>query len=385
MPTCWSFVLTNATQGLERSKRYRSVSGTSWVYRRKQVGVQPADHAAQPATPETPAIPSIQSTQEGDEGRLLRHARKVPQAPAASHTAASPTRASAPPELPAPSVLSHPTTDQLRRFHLSRSNSPQPASGLPKKRGAPAVFVERTAKKRGELTEPVIQEHNATPAAPTQAHDDSGAAKVPPAAAQQPGTAKEQPGAVKYKRPGINARTKPSAESKPSLPPSMHRQGLNMDELARAMDSWTLDEISKNLEKMEGHGIKSKSSPVMSRFRPKPPKQRYFERHPEQPAQKERGKASQHTGAAAMDVDAEGTTDDEDYVIDMYERVPAERLRDEAVPAHRVGLLVFDTEPDMVEFYYGNENDSDEEYMEDDENEDCECVPDPRFRLSDTG
>lgn len=71
-----------------------------------------------------------------------------------------------------------------------------------------------------------------------------------------------------------------------------------------------------------------------------------------------------------MDIDVEGaSTDDEDYVLETYERVPAERLRDQAVPAHRVGLLVFDTEPDMVEFFYGNESDSEEDYLEDDEDE----------------
>ncbi|GAB1320562.1 hypothetical protein MFIFM68171_10772 [Madurella fahalii] len=345
---------------LERSKRYRSLSGdSSWVYRRKQVGVEHADHGAQPAVPTTPAIPSIQPTEEGEESRLLAHARKAPHGPAANPAVTLPVRASAPPALPAAPVLSHPTTDHLRRFHLSRSNSSQPAPGLPKKRGAPAVFVERNSKKRGESLTTVIQEHNVTHAGPTQASGDSAVARPSSPAAQQP--------AAKYKKPGINARTKPSTESKPSLPPSMHREGTNMDELSRAMDSWTLSEISKNLEKMDQYGVMSKSSPVMSRFRPKAPKQRYFERHPEQ-----KRVPQQAATAAVMDVDTEDTTDEEDYVIEMYERVPAERLRDQAVPAHRVGLLVFDTEPDMVEFYYGNESDSEEEYLEDDENEDSE-------------
>lgn len=350
------------TKGLERSKRYRSLSGdSSWVYQRKQVDVERVDeHAcAQPATPTNPAIPSIQPTEEGEESRLLAHARRTPQAPAASPAATAPARASAPPALPAASVLSHPTTDHLRRFHLSRSNSPQPAPGLPKKRGAPAVFIERNAKKRGESLTAAGQEHDVTPAGPTQASGGSAAARPSSSVVQQP--------AAKYKKPGINARTKPSAESKPSLPPSMLRDGANMDELSRAMDSWTLSEISKNLEKMDQYGVKSKSSPLMSRFRPKAPKQRYFERHPEQKKVPQPAAA-----AAAMDVDVDDTTDEEDYVVEMYERVPAERLRDRAVPAHRVGLLVFDTEPDMVEFYYGNESDSEEDYLEDDENEDCE-------------
>jgi hypothetical protein len=151
----------------------------------------------------------------------------------------------------------------------------------------------------------------------------------------------------------------------------MRREGVNMEELSRVMDSWTLNEINKNIDKMEEIEKKSKSSPVMSRFRPKAPKQRYFERHPEHRGEQglEKG-ARQAAAAAVMDIDSEYTTDDDDYVIETYERVPAERLRDEVVPAHRVGLLVFDTEPDMVEFYYGNENDSEEEFLEDEEDED---------------
>ena len=63
--------------------------------------------------------------------------------------------------------------------------------------------------------------------------------------------------------------------------------------------------------------------------------------------------------------------DDDDYVMETYERVPASRLRDQAVPASRVGLLVFDTEPDKADFFYGEEGDSDDEFPEDDENENC--------------
>jgi hypothetical protein len=152
------------------------------------------------------------------------------------------------------------------------------------------------------------------------------------------------------------------------------RENTDMDALAQSMDAWTLDEITKNLNRMQEQSTTSKYSPATSRFKPKAPKQRYFERHPESLAQRGRGKAGAQqapAGTTAMDVDAGvgDTTDEEDYVLETYERVPAERLRDQTVPAHRVGLLVFDTEPDMVEFFYGNEGDSDEDVAEGDEDE----------------
>lgn len=182
----------------------------------------------------------------------------------------------------------------------------------------------------------------------------------------------QQPSPVKYKRPGTRACTQSSKNK--TLPPSMQpREDIDMDELARAMDSWTVQEINKNLDRMTAESTTSKYSPATSRFKPKAPKLRYFERHPEAAAVKQRGNAVAQTksGTAAMSVDAtaEDTTDEEDYVLETYERVPAERLREQAVPSHRVGLLVFDTEPDMVEFFYGTEGDSDDDLPEDEEDE----------------
>jgi hypothetical protein len=248
-----------------------------------------------------------------------------------------------------------------------------------KKRTAPAVFIERGAKKQRELLQAIIQEDDVVTASTSQTLTPES-----PTAPEPTATVDQQSGSIRYKRPGTKARatilattttttTTVSAESKPILPPSLRDREVahsNMDELAQVMDSWTIAEITKNLERMDDHATKSKYSPAKSRFRPKAPKQRYFERHPEHTAQQ---------AAAApppppplppgMDIDTGDTTDDEDYVLETYERVPVERLRDQAVPAHRVGLLVFDTEPDMVEFFYGNESDSEDEFPEDDEDE----------------
>ncbi|KAK4149891.1 hypothetical protein C8A00DRAFT_37518 [Chaetomidium leptoderma] len=358
---------------LERSKRYRSGDG-GWIYQRKPVEAERASPAVEPSTPATPII---QPTREGDESRLLRHSQKTTQAPAKNYTTAPGPAPEVPPapEQPAPAVLSHPTTDRLRRFHLSRSNSPQLATGVPKKRIAPAVFIERGAKKQRETLNAIAQEHNVTQTGPPQPLSGSQSLQSSSPTEEEPATA-QQPSPIKYKRPG--ARTCTTAPtSKPTLPPSMRsRENTNMDELARVMDSWTLDEITKGLEKMEKQETTSKYSPAKSRFKPKAPTQRYFERHPESLAGKERETAGQRAaiGPAVMDVDmgVGDSTDEEDYVLETYERVPAELLRDRTVSAHRVGLLVFDTDPDMAEFFYGNESDSEDDFPEDEDDENAE-------------
>ncbi|KAK4032601.1 hypothetical protein C8A01DRAFT_20330 [Parachaetomium inaequale] len=347
---------------LEESKRSRS--SDDWVYQRKQV-----DGGRATTLKAEPSAPVIQPTREGDESRLLRHPRKPTQAPArndATTSGATPV---------APTTSSQPTTDRIRRFHLARSNSPQPAAGagVSKKRAVPAVFIERGAKKQRETLKTVIQERNVTPTEPPKPAGGSEPPEPSNSADEKP----PAPSPVKYKRPGNRASTY-TPNNKPALPPSMRgRENTDMDALAESMDAWTLDEITKNLNRMKEQSTTSKYSPATSRFKPKAPKQRYFERHPESLAQRGRGKAAVQqapAGPTAMDVDAGvgDTTDEEDYVLETYERVPAERLRDQTVPAHRVGLLVFDTEPDMVEFFYGNEGDSDEDLAEGDEDENAE-------------
>ncbi|KAG7290526.1 hypothetical protein NEMBOFW57_000529 [Staphylotrichum longicolle] len=354
---------------LERSKRSRSGDGR-WVYQRKQVDVE---HVSIAAETSAPATPIIQPTREGDEDRrLIRHPHQPTKASVlddGTTTKAVPEPPAAPEE-PTPTITSHPS---IRRFHLSRSNSPQPTGGVSKKRTVPAVFVERGAKKQRETLKAIIQEHNVTSTGPPKPQGDSQS-ETRLSSTDEESAATEQPNPVKYKRPGARAATT-APKTKPTLPPSMRdRENSNMDELARVMDSWTIDEITKNLERMEEQSTKSKYSPAKSRFKPKAPKLRYHERHPEYLAEKQREAAAHHTGtpAAVMDVDGMDTSDDEDYVVETYERVPAERLRDQAVPAHRVGLLVFDTEPDMADFFYGNESDSEDEFPEDEEDENAE-------------
>ncbi|KAJ4304435.1 hypothetical protein N0V88_002048 [Collariella sp. IMI 366227] len=355
---------------LERSKRYRSLSGDAgWVYQRKRVA---AERTKLSINSSAPATPTIQTTREGDEKHVLKRLHKT-QASAPDDTTA-PAAAPTTLEPPAPTALSHATTERIRRFHLSRPNSPQPTAGVSKKRTAPAVFIERGAKKQRETLKAIIQECSVIPTETPRVSGDSPAERPsPPEPEESAPAAAQEHIPVKLKRPGARSRTTPAGTT-PALPSSMRDQGTNMDALARAMDDWTLAEIAKNLDRMQEQSTKSKYSPATSRFKPKAPKQRYFERHPEVLAEKEREQPAQQAVASAgeMDVDIADSTDDEDYVMETYERVPAELLKDETVPAHRVGLLVFDTEPDMVEFFYGNESDSEDEFPEDEDDENAE-------------
>ncbi|KAK0673933.1 hypothetical protein QBC41DRAFT_352434 [Cercophora samala] len=363
---------------VDRSKRYRIISEeVGWVYQRKKVAVEKDKKGKQDAGPE---VPTIVPTQEGDEKRLNRP-KKTPKAPSSNaSTTLEPVPALAPATglAPGASDLSDPTVN-LRKFHLSRPNSSQPSAGVTKKRGATAVFVERGPKRQKSaiLTPQIVKDILDQPNT-TQSSHSSLLAKDSSPNPQEP---ESKP--VVYKRPGTKPRNKEStAESgtpaKPTVPPSMHNRAANMDELSRAMDFWTLSEINKNLDRVDHLNAKSKSSPVKSRFQPKAPNLRYHERHPtENVAQQQRAKEQAAAPAAAaststMDVDMIDTSDDDDYVIETYERVPAERLRDQVVPAHRVGLLVFDNEPDIADFFYGNDDESDDEFPEDEDDENAE-------------
>lgn len=235
------------------------------------------------------------------------------------------------------------------------------------------MFVERGAKKQRDALKAIAREHNVTQSGPAKPLSDSQPLEAPPPEDADANTAQQSRPVAKLKRPG-NRACLSTPKSKPTLPPSMRdREKTDMDDLARAMDHWTLDIITSNLERMEKQNNTSKYSPAKSRFKPKAPKQRYFERHPQSLAPREGGNAGQQAapGTAVMDVDmgVGDSTDEEDYVVETYERVPVERLRDQAVPAHRVGLLVFDTEPDMAEFFYGNESESEDDFPEDEDDE----------------
>ncbi|KAK1835257.1 hypothetical protein QBC39DRAFT_173428 [Podospora conica] len=337
------------------NKRARSASrDASWVYQLKTPVAKstPTDLDSQPVPP------VIQRTQEGDESRPIKSLKKSTKKRSPAATAA---------------VVNDEPDQGVRRFHLSKEQSLEALAALSRKRrGGAAVFVERSPKKTKPSPEPETPRRRQEPrsVSPTDgpAPVDAGAS-----AAAQPPTA-----APTYKRPGTRART----TAKTGLPPSLVNRDpdVNMDELAREMEAFALTQIASNLSRIEADSAKAaarranvESSPKKSPFRPKVPAKRWAERHPDQ-VPRGGGQTKMDGDGAASDHEDSTTDDDDDddYVVETYERVPASRLRDQAVPPHRVGLLVFDNEPERVEFFYGNEEESSDEFPEDEENENSE-------------
>ncbi|KAH7632168.1 hypothetical protein B0T09DRAFT_261754 [Sordaria sp. MPI-SDFR-AT-0083] len=349
---------------VEGSKRSRNLNGEgSWVYRRKQE----TDN-----TNSQPAVPTIQTTQEGDEKRRI-----IKPLPRPRSQIISPK--------PDATPSTEPTNEPaLRRFHLSKSIVSQAATSGPvsKKRTSTAVFVERSAKRKSlHDNQPLEQSKPANvqngPAA-VQPKPSTGYTYQAPPPADPNGTGAKR----SFRRPGTR-RSQPADESKagtshPALPPSLVNRNVNvdMDQLAQDMDAYTLSAITSHLSKLDE--ASAKEAEKKSKFKPKAPALRYAQRHPEAAAA-----AAPATQAAAStsaqppvddDVDIEmlDTSDDEDYVIEQYYRVPASRLNEEEVAATQVGLLVFDSEPDKIEFFFGTEDDDEYEFPEDEDDENHE-------------
>ncbi|KAI2637377.1 hypothetical protein GGS21DRAFT_475207 [Xylaria nigripes] len=258
-----------------------------------------------------------------------------------------------------------------RQFHMSRrdmmlATSLRPGLSLgevSKKRPATALFVERKIKRiSSKAVEKFHAANSASAAALPFTHP-------PEAEAMEV----DEPEPKKFKKPGvarIAARNNTSKE-KPELPKSMmNRWNADMQQLTADMEAYAMQQIGLNIQMAEEEKYKqerSKSSGSSKlQFKPKPPAKRYAERHPEEPRQS----ADQDI----MDADIEhsdGDGDgDSDFIIETYVRVPASTMGDH-VPPQTVGLLVFDEEPD-IEFFYGEDDDSEDDWAEDEEDENAE-------------
>ncbi|KAI0542276.1 hypothetical protein GGR58DRAFT_302458 [Xylaria digitata] len=260
------------------------------------------------------------------------------------------------------------STSEPRRFHMSRRDmllaaspySGRPHGGISKKRPTTATFVEREIKRVSSRILGKLHAANNTPvAAPTLAH-------APAAMAMEV----DEPEPRKFKKPGIAklAARDNRTKDRPELPKSMtDRWNVDMQQLTADMEAYALQQIGLNLQRAEEEKREQErlriSTPSKLKFKPKPPTKRYAERHPEevdQPVDKE-----------MADVDVENSdSDDSDYIIETYVRVPASSMGDH-VPPQSVGLLVFDAEPD-VEFFYGEDDESEDEWAEDEEDENAE-------------
>lgn len=316
----------------------------NFIYQRRDL----ADLAKGPSRPRRDIKPVIHSSKPGDE--LIPLDRVKAAARIDRDASASAQEANVAPNSPPPPR----GAVEPRRFHMSRNTvAPHPAlgSGISKKsrHSTPAIFVERSRKRK---------------VADAVAKEMAGSAAMEGAATQQrlpkrPGADKKQP----------SAPQKPAG--KPSLPPSLlHRWTVDQDQFIREMEEFTLQEIGQNIDRINGQS-KAESpasrdgpeSPQGMKFKPKAPLKRYAERHPEAAAA-----AAEQQSIKDVDMDVEDSEiDEDDYIIETYVRVPATTLGD-AVPPETIGLLVFGTDQD-VEFFYGNEDDSDDDWAEDDEDE----------------
>ncbi|KAH6654122.1 hypothetical protein BKA67DRAFT_658445 [Truncatella angustata] len=274
------------------------------------------------------------------------------------------------------------SADEPRRFHMSRaeimlaaSNYPAHRSlrGISKKRSAPALFVERKHKRIPSTKFQSIA-HGLGAHTPEQ---EPHAPPLPVPAEQSEEMEVDTVGPKQHKKPGLVRQTQKQDTSKKELPSSMtNRWNVNLDQLTADMNAFAMEQIGLNLQRQEEEERKRKeraaaprthlaavpSSP--SRFKPKAPPQRYAERHPKE-TRAVSVKDMLEPDAGASD------TDDEGYVIETYVRVPASTMNTKSVKPADVGVLVFDEEPDM-EYFYGVNDDSDDDFAEDEDDENAE-------------
>ncbi|KAI1752397.1 hypothetical protein F4782DRAFT_153196 [Xylaria castorea] len=284
----------------------------------------------------------------------------------ASKTASSRATTSSPAST---DTLDSAPVSEPRRFHMSRKDmllaaSPYPDrshGGISKKRPATATFVERKIKR---ISSKVLDKLHGANNVPATVVTSAGA---PPAEAMEV----ERPEPRKFKKPGVaklTAARENKPNDKPQLPKSMtDRWNVDMQQLTADMEAYAMQQIGLNLQRAEEERREQETPRIKTssqlKFKPKPPAKRYAERHPEE--------AQPPVDQEMVDADAETSdSDDGDYIIETYVRVPASSMGDH-VPPQSVGLLVFDAEPD-VEFFYGEDDESEDEWAEDEEDENAE-------------
>lgn len=272
-------------------------------------------------------------------------------------------------DLPAPNdaVGASPSTEP-RRFHMSKREMMLAASQYPtsrnnggsrKRPAPPALFVERRIKRlpSKSIASTIQQPLNQAPA-DVDVDMDTDEAE---AEAEEP---------RKFKKPGVNKLAQKtgnqkvgSVTTKSELPPSMlDRRNVEFDKFTDDMNAWTMQQIGLNLQQAEQEKKQEKAATAKRsqqlKYKPKVPAKRYTERHPETVKDE-----------AMPDAKTEfSDTDDDDYIIETYIRVPLSAMEKQNVAPGSIGLLVFDDEPDS-ELFYGEGSDSENEWAEDDEDE----------------
>lgn len=347
--------------GVQDHKRHRS---EVFVYQRQN------GEAAFANIPTPTPKPVIHISQPAGQDAAFQGTKR-------KHTLDGETKEAPPDELPTtdPAVDANAVGGvEPRRFHLSRpdamlstSSYPTRNNGGSRKRSAPALFVERRIKRISSRTVGKLQSAaNVECPTSTTGQDAPTTQNTLPATG---GVDVDKPESRKYKKPGVAKLASKGIipKTKTELPQSMtNRLDVDMDRMAEEMNAFVLEQIGLNIQKSEEEQQQNTKSsnggaaPSHLKFKPKAPAKRYSERHPE--------KAPELAAKGMADVDVSvSDTDDDDYIIETYVRVPASKMGENVSPQH-VGLLVFDEEPD-IEYFYGEGSDSEDEWAEDEEDE----------------
>lgn len=332
--------ITDVHPGVQENKRHRS---EAFVYRRQEERSKlaenipaeqpkPVIHTSQPRT-ETTTFQSSETPKLSTDGLASDDgANQDPVGVSSTET-----------------TRPDPTTSEPRQFRMSRKDMMLGASqlarahgGITKKRSSPTLFVERRIKRISARPLEKLQALTNSPA-PTDMEVD-------------------KPAPRKFKKPGVsklaNNKKEDAQTYKADIPKSMtNRWDADMDKLAAEMNAYAMEQIGLNIQKVNDEKVSETPTKTQHKFKPKPTA-RYAERHPETT------QGSEDTDMMDTDV---SDSDDGDYIIETYERVPASKIG-EHVPPHTVGLIVFNEEPEL-EFFYGDDGDSDVEWADDEEDE----------------
>ncbi|KKY35960.1 hypothetical protein UCDDA912_g04099 [Diaporthe ampelina] len=350
-------------------KRPRS---DAYIYQRRTQG--PTDNESSAGRkPPSGLLPVIHASKPGDEKRISEKISRLQESkPDASAQTLAKTQNEVPAAPTAPAAAQTVSKSQPapepRRFHMSRR------SLVPSPLFSPGVTTGKRSRYKTPTTVFVERGHKRTRTEDVQMTDvDNLPSTKSPG---KSGSAESSTPARKQKLPGSDRKRTESRHThavKREVPDSLQKeQDSDMDEITRSMNEFVMQQIGENLARIEERDRKeaaaaaraSARSPQLSRFKPKAPVKRYAERHPEVPV-------AQIDTAATMPMTEEYESLSEDeYVIETYVRVAAVSLGKDLAP-EKVGLLVFDNEPD-VDFFFGEEGDSDAEWPEDDEDENAE-------------
>lgn len=364
------FIVLTLAKGVDGDrKRSRN---DAYIYQRRTQG--PADNESSAGRkPPSGFLPVIHTSKPGDEKRNSEKANRSKELKpdvSAQNLPKSQNEASAAPTVSVTvhSVSKSQPAQEPRRFHMSRQSlvpsplfSPGVTTGKRSRYKTPTtVFVER-GHKRTRTEDVQMTDVDSLPTARSPRED---------------GSSENSTTARKQKLPGSDRKTSEGRHKhalKKEVPESLQKeQDSDMDEITRSMNEFVMQQIGENLARIEERDRKeaaavarrAATSPQTSKFKPKAPVKRYAERHPEV--------AAAQTDTAATMPTAEGyeSLSDDEYVIETYVRVAAKSLGKD-LASEKVGLLVFDNDPD-VDFFFGEEGDSDDDWPEDDEDENGE-------------